>query len=44
MVQKGALKQEDVGYVPDIYVRNQQLDQELKYLRAELDDYRQATL
>ena len=44
LVQKGELKEEDVGIVPDIYVRNQQLDQELKYIRSEMDKYKEAAL
>ena len=44
LVQKGELKEEDVGIVPDIYVRNQQLDQELKYIRSEMEKYKEAAL
>ena len=42
--QKGELKEEDVGVVPDIYARNQQLDHELKYHRREVDKFRNAAL
>ena len=44
LLQKGELKEEDVGIVPDIYVRNQQLDQELKYIRSEMEKYKEAAL
>eukprot|EP00294_Goniomonas_avonlea_P016044 CAMPEP_0114561352 /NCGR_PEP_ID=MMETSP0114-20121206/11957_1 /TAXON_ID=31324 /ORGANISM="Goniomonas sp, Strain m" /LENGTH=606 /DNA_ID=CAMNT_0001746979 /DNA_START=71 /DNA_END=1888 /DNA_ORIENTATION=- len=36
-VQRGELRDEDVGIVPDIYIRNQELDNSVKALRAELD-------
>ena len=37
LTQKGILTEEDVGVVPDIYLRNQQMDDNVKYLRTELD-------
>ncbi len=43
-LQKGELRQKDVGTVPDVYQRNQHLDQELQFLRAELDKYKEAAL
>ena len=42
--QRGVLNEEDVGVVPDIYVRNQKLDSEVKYLRKEVNKYRDAAL
>jgi len=40
LTQKGELTEEDVGVVPDIYLRNQQMDDNVKYLRTELDKAR----
>merc|ERR1712070_1167460 len=40
LTQKGVLTEEDVGVVPDIYLRNQQMDDNVKYLRTELDKAR----
>jgi len=40
LTQKGILTEEDVGVVPDIYLRNQQMDDNVKYLRTELDKAR----
>merc|ERR1712166_1681542 len=37
LTQKGILSEEDVGVVPDIYLRNQQMDDNVKYLREELE-------
>ena len=42
--QRGLLNEEDVGVVPDVYVRNQQLDQEVKHLRVEVEKYREAAM
>ena len=42
--QKGELKAEDVGVVPDIYMRNQQLDQEIKLLHKEVVRFREAAM
>ena len=44
LLQRGELKEEDVGIVPDIYIRNQQIDQQLKYVSAELEKYRDAAM
>lgn len=43
LVAKGKLKEEDVGVVPDIYVRNQALDEQVKELRQQLDETRRVT-
>lgn len=40
LTQKGILSEEDVGVVPDIYLRNQQMDDNVKYLREELEKAR----
>lgn len=40
LTQKGILTEEDVGVVPDIYLRNQQMDDNVKYLRDELEKAR----
>ncbi|XP_064643835.1 sperm-associated antigen 16 protein-like [Lineus longissimus] len=42
--QKGLLNEEDIGVVPDIYARNQSLDEELKHLKLERDRYKEAAL
>lgn len=42
--QRGILKEEDVGVVPDVYTRNQLLDQEVKYLQRELNKYKDAAM
>ncbi len=36
MQRKGKLSAEDVGVVPDIYLRNQDLDEQVKMLRGEV--------
>jgi hypothetical protein len=36
LAQKGALSQDDIGAVPDIYLRNQQLDDQLKTIKSDL--------
>jgi hypothetical protein len=33
--QKGLLHAEDIGVVPDMYARNQELDNEVKFLKRE---------
>lgn len=42
--QRGFLHEEDVGVVPDIYTRNQNLDSEIKFLKAEVEKYKDAAL
>lgn len=42
--QRGFLHDEDVGVVPDIYTRNQNLDGEIKILKTEVEKYRDAAL
>ncbi|KAE9084430.1 Flagellar WD repeat-containing protein [Phytophthora fragariae] len=42
-IAKGKLREDDVGVVPDIYVRNQALDDQVKQLRRQLDDTRKIT-
>ncbi|KAM9451396.1 sperm-associated antigen 16 protein [Clarias gariepinus] len=42
MLHKGMLKTTQVGFVPDIYTHNQQLDTELKNVQSERDSYKQA--
>ena len=42
--QKGLLHEEDVGIVPDIYTRNQDLDTEVKFLKKEVEKFRSAAL
>uniref|UniRef100_H3B6C1 Sperm associated antigen 16 n=2 Tax=Latimeria chalumnae TaxID=7897 RepID=H3B6C1_LATCH len=42
LIQKGLLNHEDVAFVPDVYVHNQLLGNEIKSLRKELDSYKQA--
>ena len=41
-LQNGLLHKEDAEVVPDVYVKNQQLDNLVKSLRAEVEDYRDA--
>ncbi|XP_026794582.3 sperm-associated antigen 16 protein [Pangasianodon hypophthalmus] len=40
MLQKGTLKTNQVGFVPDIYTHNQLLDNELKNVQRERDSYK----
>ncbi|XP_066300435.1 sperm-associated antigen 16 protein-like [Branchiostoma lanceolatum] len=40
--QKGLLKEEDIQTVPDVYSRNQQLDDHVKLLRKEVDKFKDA--
>merc|ERR1712226_724522 len=42
--QIGKLSLEDVGIVPDIYMRNQQLDHEVKHIKNELAKFKDAAL
>lgn len=42
--QKGRLREEDLFDVPDIYARNQQLDDQLKVMRHERDKYKAASM
>ncbi|OWF39576.1 sperm-associated antigen 16 protein-like isoform X1 [Mizuhopecten yessoensis] len=42
--QRGLLHEEDVGVVPDIYLRNQDLDNEVKFLKQEVTKYREAAM
>nr|XP_033802627.1 sperm-associated antigen 16 protein isoform X2 [Geotrypetes seraphini] len=42
MLHKGLLSSEDVEFVPDIYSHNQILDVEIKSLRKELEQYKEA--
>ncbi|KAJ0406908.1 hypothetical protein P43SY_001759 [Pythium insidiosum] len=42
-IAKGKLKEDDVGVVPDIYLRNQALDDQVKELRRQLDETRRVT-
>ncbi|POM78036.1 Flagellar protein [Phytophthora palmivora] len=42
-IAKGKLREDDVGVVPDIYVRNQALDDQVKELRRQLEDTRKIT-
>ncbi|KAL6470246.1 hypothetical protein MHYP_G00213650 [Metynnis hypsauchen] len=44
MLQKGKLKTDEVGFVPDLYTHNQLLDNELKNVQRERDSYKQAAL
>uniref|UniRef100_A0A8C5MLK1 Sperm associated antigen 16 n=1 Tax=Leptobrachium leishanense TaxID=445787 RepID=A0A8C5MLK1_9ANUR len=42
MMQKGLLKPEGVGCVPDVYAHNQLLDAEIKSLKKEVEAYKSA--
>ncbi|RLN46838.1 hypothetical protein BBJ28_00017605 [Nothophytophthora sp. Chile5] len=42
-IAKGKLKEDDVGVVPDIYARNEALDDQVKELRHQLEATRQIT-
>ena len=44
MHQRGELSLEDMHVVPDVYVKNQDLDQDVKHLRIEVERYRDAAL
>ncbi|XP_062907636.1 sperm-associated antigen 16 protein isoform X2 [Mobula hypostoma] len=43
MVQRGSLKWQDVGFVPDVYTHNQLLESELKNVKKDLENCRKAT-
>ncbi|KDO29646.1 hypothetical protein SPRG_05598 [Saprolegnia parasitica CBS 223.65] len=43
LMAKGKLKEEDIGVVPDIYLRNQALDDQVKALRKQLDETKKIT-
>ncbi|GCB73092.1 hypothetical protein scyTo_0002345, partial [Scyliorhinus torazame] len=38
MLQKGSLKLQDVGFVPDVYAQNQLLEHEVKNVKKDLED------
>lgn len=42
--EKGEIRLDDVGFVPDIYTKNQQLLQELQRARAECDKFKIAAM
>ena len=42
--QTGELREEDISIVPDIYIRNQQLDQQIKHLHREVTRFRDAAM
>ena len=42
--QRGLLHEEDIGVVPDIYSRNSDLDSEVKFLKQEVNKFRNAAL
>lgn len=42
--QRGLLHEEDIGVVPDIYSRNQDLDGEVKFLKLEVTKYKEAAM
>ncbi|XP_078259806.1 sperm-associated antigen 16 protein [Rhinoraja longicauda] len=42
MLQRGSLKWQDVGFVPDVYTHNQLLENELKNLKKDLENCRKA--
>ncbi|CAG2192150.1 Sperm-associated antigen 16 protein,Flagellar WD repeat-containing protein Pf20 [Mytilus edulis] len=42
--QRGSLHAEDIGVVPDMYGRNQELDNEVKFLKREVEKYRDAAM
>ncbi|CAD5119695.1 DgyrCDS8287 [Dimorphilus gyrociliatus] len=43
-LQKGRLNMEDVGLVPDVYLKNQKLDHDLKHYRSQMEKYKEAAL
>ncbi|XP_059503021.1 sperm-associated antigen 16 protein isoform X2 [Stegostoma tigrinum] len=43
MLQKGLLKLQDVGFVPDVYAQNQLLENEVKNLKKDLENCKIAT-
>lgn len=42
LLQSGKLKSEESGSVPDVYAKNQQLDDTVKFLKIEVDRFKQA--
>lgn len=42
--QKGLLRAEDVGVVPDAYTKNQELNEEVKRLQNEVKKYMDAAM
>ncbi|XP_042302588.1 sperm-associated antigen 16 protein isoform X1 [Sceloporus undulatus] len=40
LMQRGMLEPKDIGFVPDAYTCNQQLERENKYLRKEMEGYK----
>ncbi|KAL3836745.1 hypothetical protein ACJMK2_022162 [Sinanodonta woodiana] len=42
--QRGLLHEEDIGVVPDIYMRNQNLDNEIKFLKRDVEKYKDAAM
>lgn len=42
--QRGLLHEEDIGVVPDIYSRNQDLDGEVKFLKLEVAKFKEAAM
>lgn len=41
-IQSGKLKQESAGHVPDIYVKNQELTNQINFLELECDRFKKA--
>ena len=41
-LQKGKIKIDDIGVVPDVYLRNQELSDKVKYLQSEVQRYKTA--
>lgn len=41
-VQAGRLKADDVGNIPDIYAKNQQLSDQVKFLQFEVERFKKA--
>lgn len=42
LLQSGKIKPEDAGNVPDLYVKNQQLNDRVKFLQLEVDRFKSA--
>lgn len=42
--ESGLLKYHDIGTVPDVYTRNQELDQEIDFLKKETIKFKTAAL
>lgn len=43
-LEKGRLQIEDISVVPDVYLKNQQLDHDLKHYRSQMEKYKEAAL